>query len=167
MRTGTLSLLLLAVGSCWAQMPVVPTERTPPTDPAKAEPNETETAAKAEEARKVQAEYGRKKYDELPDFGEADVNKRLRCSACVASVHEIMASLRDLEGTKGKKYTKSYHMVEVLDDVCLDKVGKEYGLLVSHLFRLSPFAFRLSPPHLLHSLLTCSLAHVLSLYTTH
>jgi hypothetical protein len=62
-----------------------------------------------------------KELKSLPDFGKPPVYRKLRCTACRASVIELHEGLVELQRRKGgQKYVKEYDRLEMIEAVCFD-----------------------------------------------
>eukprot|EP01050_Picozoa_sp_SAG11_P000252 SAG11_NODE_6_length_32111_cov_33.703174_9_plen_256_part_00 len=63
----------------------------------------------------------------LPNRKDPEVARQLKCSICVALVHELHKALPKY---KGKRRPKEYEVAEAIDDICLE--FERYGLQMEH-----------------------------------
>ena len=60
-----------------------------------------------------------KELSSLPDFGKPHVRRKLRCSACRASIIELYEGFVELQERKGGENMKEYDRLEVVEAVVL------------------------------------------------
>uniref|UniRef100_A0A7S0VMT4 DUF3456 domain-containing protein n=1 Tax=Hemiselmis tepida TaxID=464990 RepID=A0A7S0VMT4_9CRYP len=79
-------------------------------------------------ATKEGVEMTEEQNQNLPDFGDPAVAKRLKCSACRASAVEMHEALAGLRKKRGKVKIQEYEYIEVMDAVCDGPVRTGYGI---------------------------------------